>query len=108
MEQFPSFEEFWRYYLKRHSHKGNRLAHFVGAIIGLFSGLVALMTWNGLYLVIGLGLSYAVAWYGHFFLEKNQPTTLKHPFRSLKADATLFRLMLTRGLKEEIKSFRSL
>jgi len=42
---------------------------------------------------------YAFAWTGHFFFEKNQPATFRHPLYSLRGDFRMLREVLTGRLR---------
>ncbi|GMP85601.1 hypothetical protein CsSME_00038693 [Camellia sinensis var. sinensis] len=69
-------EEFWPFYMNQHSKPATRRWHFAGTL---------------------------ATWYSHFFVEKNFPATLSHPFWSLLCDFKMFGLMLTGQLDREIK-----
>ena len=45
---------------------------------------------------------YGFAWFGHFFVEKNQPATFRHPFYSLAADYVMVWKMLTGKMDGEV------
>ncbi len=102
------FYAFWLEYLHAHELLATRLWHFVGTSAALVSVLLALITWNWIYLVIALIVSYGCSWMGHFVVEGNRPPTFRRPLWSIRADLLLFRLMLTRGLTESINTFKLL
>ncbi|MFO1042247.1 MAG: DUF962 domain-containing protein [Planctomycetaceae bacterium] len=92
--QFSKFSEFWSHYLTQHSHPANQLLHVVGTIGGLVCvGLTAYRSWWWLLLVLPVG--YGIAWFGHFFIERNRPLTFKYPLWSLRADYLLVGLILS-------------
>lgn len=97
MMRIRSFEEFWPYYLAQHRKPGTRLAHFIGSGVALIALLLALLTFDGWYLVLSVVAGYGCAWYGHLVIEKNHPTTWRSPRYAFEADLLLFWLMLTRG-----------
>ncbi len=92
-----SFNEFWPLYLHQHQQPGTRLLHFIGTGGGVILVLLALLMMNVWDLFMGVVVGYGLAWYGHFFVEKNRPSTWRHPLYSLRADVVLFWMMLTRG-----------
>ncbi|MCY0909376.1 MAG: DUF962 domain-containing protein [Sulfobacillus thermosulfidooxidans] len=96
-----SFNEFWPFYLQEHQKPATRLFHFIGTGGAIVLLLLALLTLNAWYLVLSVGVGYALAWYSHFFIEKNRPATWRYPVYSLQADVLLFWLMLTRGFAFE-------
>lgn len=102
------FYEFWLEYLHAHELLATRLWHFVGTSAALVSLLLALITWNWIYIVVALIVSYGCSWMGHFVVEGNRPLTFRRPLWSIRADLLLFRLMLTRGLTESINTFKLL
>jgi hypothetical protein len=108
MTDAKSFYAFWLEYLKEHELLATRLWHFVGTSAAIISVLLALISWNWIYLLTAVIVSYGCSWMGHFVVEKNQPVTFRHPWWSLRADLLLFRLMLTRGLTEGTKTFKML
>ena len=42
---------------------------------------------------------YALAWMGHFFIEKNRPATFSHPLWSFMGDWKMLALMVTGRLE---------
>jgi len=89
-----SFEEFWPYYLREHSHPKNRRLHLIGTSVVHVVLFYVFVTGDikALWLVPIFG--YGFAWTGHFFIEKNKPTTFKHPIWSAIADFRVFYLIL--------------
>ncbi|MBY0370313.1 DUF962 domain-containing protein [bacterium] len=87
---FSSFAEFYPFYLKEHSRRGTRVLHFYGTAFGLFLGLIALYTFRLRFAVLGIVGAYAMAWIGHFFIEKNRPATFRYPLYSFMGDWRLF------------------
>jgi hypothetical protein len=97
--QFKSFSEFWPYYLAEHSRPATRLLHYIGSLAGLtvIVALVAVGKWWLFPLAFVPG--YAMAWIGHFFVEKNRPATFTYPLWSFMGDWKMLGLMLTGRLK---------
>ena len=81
-KEFASFEEFYPLFLKNHSKPLTKLVHLIGTTLGM---LIMLLFWIQLYedmasanfKLIGLAffVGYAFAYFSHFFIEKNLPTS---------------------------------
>ena len=97
--QFKSFSEFWPYYLAEHSRPATRLLHYIGSLAGI-AAIVALVAVGKWYLFpLAFVPGYAMAWIGHFFVEKNRPATFTYPLWSFMGDWKMLALMLTGRLK---------
>lgn len=91
MEQrIKSFEEFYPYYLREHKEPGTRRSHFLGT--SFFISLFFYAILSGWYwgILVGITLAYAMAWVGHYFIEKNKPATFRYPLWSLMSDFKLY------------------
>jgi hypothetical protein len=97
--RFKSFNDFWPYYLGEHSKSATRVLHYTGTLTALASLilLVAIGKWWLFPLAFVPG--YALAWIGHFFIEKNRPATFTYPLWSFMGDWKMLGLMLTGRLK---------
>jgi len=97
--QFNSFAEFWPYYLGEHSKPATRFLHAFGSIaaIVVVIGFIAVGKWW--LFPVALIPGYALAWIGHFFIEKNRPATFIYPLWSFMGDWKMLALMLTGRLK---------
>src|ERR1044072_1541004 len=97
--QFKSFSEFWPYYLAEHSRSATRVLHYIGSLasIAVIVALVAVGKWC--LFPIAFVPGYAMAWIGHFFVEKNRPATFTYPLWSFIGDWKMLGLMLTGRLK---------
>ena len=97
--RFRSFSEFWPYYLSEHSRPATRLLHYIGSLAGIavIVALIALGKWYLFPLAFVPG--YAMAWIGHFFVEKNRPATFTYPLWSFIGDWKMLAMMLTGKLK---------
>jgi len=86
---FPSFSDFYPYYLSEHSDLRCRRLHFVGTLLVIVAFVLGILVspwwWIGMPL-----FGYGFAWIGHFVFEKNRPATFKHPFYSLMGDWVMF------------------
>lgn len=97
--EFPTFKDFYPYYLSEHRHPVCRRLHFAGSTFALcFLGL-AVFTLNPWWLLAALAVGYAFAWVGHFGFEKNRPATFKHPFYSFMGDWVMWKDILTGRIK---------
>ena len=97
--QYKSFSEFWPYYLGEHSKPATRMLHCFGSLaaIAVIVALIAIGKWWLFPLALIPG--YAMAWIGHFFIEKNRPATFTYPLWSFMGDWKMLALMLTGRLK---------
>ncbi len=87
---FTSVGAFYPFYLSQHQVRWNRRLHFVGTTVVLLLAASAPVLRNG-WLLAGVPLAgYAFAWAGHFFFEKNQPTSLTYPIYSLLCDFRMY------------------
>lgn len=92
---FASFTEFYPAYLSEHSHRINRQLHFLGSTLALLSLMLLVVTHQWWWLPVALACGYGFAWLGHFAVEKNQPTTFRHPLWSFAGDWVMYWQMLT-------------
>ena len=77
--QFSSYNEFFAFYLRAHSHPLNRVLHFCGSLIGLAVAITAIALGHPWFVLLWPVIGYGFAWFGHFVFEKNTPTIFKHP-----------------------------
>jgi hypothetical protein len=98
-KEFSSFRQFYEYYLSEHTSPLNRRLHFAGCILVLIVVLTALLTRDWTLLVFAPVFGYGLAWTGHFFVEKNKPSTFRHPLWSLMGDWAMFRDIMTGKIK---------
>ena len=98
-QRFASFHDFYPYYLREHSSRASRRLHVIGTALAIVLLIAAHVTrtWHLLWAVPLTG--YLFAWIGHFFFEKNQPATFRHPIYSLRGDITMLRDVLTGKLR---------
>jgi hypothetical protein len=92
---YRSFGEFYPFYLSQHADRTCRRLHFVGTSLGLLAAVTAVWTLNAWWILAGLVAGYALAWVGHFFVEKNRPATFTHPFYSFAGDWVMWKDMLS-------------
>ena len=97
--QFKSFAEFWPYYLGEHSQSATRVLHYVGTLTAIASVILTVAIGKWWLFPLAFVPGYALAWIGHFFIEKNRPATFKHPLWSFMGDWKMLALMLMGKLK---------
>ena len=98
-----NFSKFYLYYLREHSQPVTRSLHYIGTTLlwGLICFAVTTGAWFYLWLAPAVG--YGFAWFGHFGVEKNKPSTFTHPFLSLASDHVMLFHFLTRRLSKKLK-----
>lgn len=97
-KKYTNFTEFYAFYLTEHSHKMNRLLHFLGTTLVLIVFVNAVLTQEFINLLYCPLIGYGMAWVGHYRFEKNKPATFKHPFYSFIADFVMWWHLLTRKI----------
>lgn len=97
--RFRSFAEFYPYYLGEHGSRANRRLHFLGTLAAILLVTAAAVTLDWRFLAAAPVVSYSVAWFGHFVVERNRPATFRHPFYSLLGDFVMFKDVLTGKIK---------
>ena len=97
--QFKSLAEFWPYYLGEHSQSATRVLHYVGTLTAIASVILTVAIGKWWLFPLAFVPGYALAWIGHFFIEKNRPATFKHPLWSFMGDWKMLALMLMGKLK---------
>ena len=102
-ERIESYREFWPHYLRQHSRPQTRTIHFVGTALAVLSILVLIATFNPWFGLLALVAGYGPAWIGHFFIEKNRPTTFTYPLWSLLSDFRMAWVWLSGSLPTELQ-----
>jgi len=85
-----TFEEFWPDYVRAHSNKLNRTLHVIGMSLALACLVAAVLRRRPWLVLVAPVFAYGFAWCGHFFVEKNLPSSFSHPVHSARAGARLF------------------
>lgn len=101
--RLKSFEEFWPFYVREHSHPTNRTLHFIGSTLGLVCLMILLGTGVLWFFPLGLVIGYGFAWVGHFFIERNKPASFKYPLWSFRADWKMWALILIGQMEQEVR-----
>jgi hypothetical protein len=98
-----SYREFWPYYLNEHKQPKTRALHLAGT--GVTTALLAagIVTTNIWFLPAAVFAGYGPAWFAHFVVEKNKPTTFRYPLWSLISDFRMAATWLAGGLDRELK-----
>lgn len=102
MSRFKSFEEFWPFYVREHSHPSNRALHFAGTSAVIALAATALVSRNARLLLALPVVGYGAAWFGHFVVEKNKPATFEYPVWSLKADFIMWAKIVAGTMDDEV------
>ncbi|MBJ7608504.1 MAG: DUF962 domain-containing protein [Candidatus Dormibacteraeota bacterium] len=91
--RFDGFDDFFPWYVGQHSRRPTRWFHFVGTHLGAATALTGIVTRRPA-LLAGMPLiSYSVAWFSHFVIEKNNPASFGHPLWSLRGDIRMLAMM---------------
>jgi hypothetical protein len=98
-----TFEEFWPEYVRAHSNKTNRTLHVIGMSLAMACLVAAVVKRRPSLLILAPILGYGFAWCGHFFVEKNMPSTFGHPIHSLRANALLWWKTISGVMDAEVK-----
>lgn len=94
MSGYPSFGEFYPFYLSEHGDRINRRLHFIGSTLVVAAVLLVVLTGQLRWLWLAPLAGYGFAWAGHYVYEKNRPATFKHPLYSLLGDWVMYGQML--------------
>lgn len=93
MKDVRAFEDFWPFYVSQHSKRATRAFHFVGTNAALVLLVAGAWSWRPLELLAAPVVAYGLAWFSHFFIEKNRPATFTYPAWSLRGDLRMLGLM---------------
>lgn len=102
MEKPRSFGAFWPYYLMAHRDPRCRQLHYVGSTGALIGTILAVALLNPLWFALGMVFAYAMAWTGHFAVERNRPATFGNPLWSLIGDIRMYSLWISGRLAPEL------
>lgn len=94
-QKFKTLKEFYPYYLTEHQNLASRVLHFIGTGLVILSVFTGILFHEWRFILATPFLGYGFAWIGHFFFEKNKPSTFKYPMYSLASDFLLFWDLLT-------------
>jgi hypothetical protein len=102
MTEYRSIEEFWPYYVREHSQPLTRWLHFIGNTNLFFWLASALVRRRPILLAVAVVSSYAIAWIGHFFVERNRPATFHYPVLAALCDMRMYYLMWLGKMDAEV------
>jgi hypothetical protein len=103
--RYQTIREFWPYYVNEHSNPLTRQLHFVGNTNLFVWLLLALVRRSPALLLVAVVSSYAIAWIGHFFVEKNRPATFQYPIWSALCDMWAYYLMWRGKMNAEVEQY---
>jgi len=90
VSRYPTFREFYPFYLSEHRNSTCRKLHFAGSTLVLALVAVAIVTANAWWLLAVPFAGYGFAWVGHFAFEKNRPATFTYPLWSFMGDWVMY------------------
>lgn len=99
--QFRGYQDFFPYYVSQHRHPATRWFHFAGTHLGALAASAALIARRPAGVLAFPVISYGLAWYSHFAIEKNRPASFGHPLWSLRGDLQMM-AMLWQGRDDEL------
>ena len=88
-------DSFWDLYLKEHQNSANCWLHAVGTVASWIVIGAAVWTQTWWLLLLAPIAGYGCAWFGHAFIERNKPLSIKYPMKSFFADYRLTLLLIT-------------
>jgi hypothetical protein len=94
-ERFQTFDEFFLFYLRQHSRRGNRMLHLLGTTVGLGMTIATIILRHPWLALLWIPVGYAFPWVGHLLLERNRPATWGHPGWSFLSDFRMIGLMIS-------------
>jgi len=101
-ERIQRYSDFWPYYLREHAKPETRAIHYAGTGLATISLVALIASRNAWFIPAILIGGYGPAWFGHFFVEKNEPATFKYPLWSLISDYRMALAWLTGRLGKEL------
>ena len=101
--RIETFEDFWMCHLREHAKPWTRALHYLGtglAALGVVVFVVVGDPWGLLAVPVA---GYGPAWFAHFFIERNRPSTFTHPLWSLAGDFRMTFSWLTGHIAEDLE-----
>jgi len=105
IQHYQGLDDFWPYYVTAHANPLNRKLHFWGTHNLFFWLTVAVWRRSPKLLVFAVISSYAFAWFGHFFIEKNRPATLDYPILSALGELRMYLKMWQGQMDAEVTRY---
>jgi hypothetical protein len=81
-----------------------RRLHYVGSTGALIGIILSVALLNPFWFVAGMVFAYAMAWIGHFAVERNRPATFGNPLWSLVGDIRMYFLWLSGRLDPQLSA----
>jgi hypothetical protein len=106
-EPIPTYAEFWKLYLRKHTSAANRFLHAIGLILALLALIGLLATGDPGWLIVAAVCGYLFGWVGHVVFQHNAPMILAHPIWSHIADLHMLLHMCTGTLRIELNKSMS-
>lgn len=100
--RYDNYSDFWHAYLREHSDRRTRVAHYAGTSLALVAAASFAITANWVWLVAMPIVAYGFAWAGHGFIERNWPATFTHPLWSLISDVRMLIFAVTGRLRAHL------
>src|SRR5687767_4023034 len=94
----PTFASFYGRYIEQHQSSLNRRCHFLGHVRALALLIAFVVTGESWCLIAAPAAGYGLAWFGHFWFERNMPATKKNPLWSFVGSFVMSRDILLRRL----------
>jgi len=101
--QIRDYDDFWPFYLRAHRRPATRACHYAATTLGLIFLCASVRTARVEWAIAGLALGYGLAWFGHFFIERNKPATFGHPLWSFYSDFRMLALALSGRLSPHLE-----
>jgi hypothetical protein len=87
--EYQTFQEFYPFYLEEHKLPITKLFHFFGSLAVLTVIIMSFILGVHILLLAPI-FGYGMAWFSHYFFEKNRPATFKYPLYSFLGDWVMF------------------
>lgn len=95
MKKIENYSDFYKYYLDEHKKRGTRILHAIGTLLFVISFPLVILLQKFWLLPIVLASPYLIAWFSHFFIEKNKPAAFDYFWWSLASDFKMtFQLLI--------------
>jgi hypothetical protein len=104
---YRSLDEFWPDYVRAHRHPLTRRLHFIGTTNLLVWLCAAALRRSPGLLALAVASSYAFAWIGHFFVERNIPLTFRHPLEAGLCDLRMYVKTWQGTMQAEVDQYTS-
>ena len=99
-QEYPSFDEYWVDFLRKHSAVGTRIAHYLATLIALGPGVYGLVTLHWRLVGASFACTYMLAVLSHGLIEKDRPMAGR-PGWGAYSDLKMCWLALTGKLHDE-------